>query len=218
MSENEKILVFDLETIPNRSLIPFLPEVKPAKNLKDPVKIQADIDKKLDTQIKEMNLTPALNIICSACGVDLEGTEFAINLENEESEKELLLEFWHFASKYDKFVTFGGRNFDCRCLLLHGMRHGVRPPIEIDASTYNGGNHYDMRQVLSGSSQFAKGNLEFYAQIYLKKGKKKGIDGSLVESYWDLGEFDMIEKYCLDDCQLTKELFEMAKTAGMINY
>ena len=43
-----KIIAFDLETIANKSMVPFLPDVKPSRNLKDPKKIEADI--------KEFNL------------------------------------------------------------------------------------------------------------------------------------------------------------------
>ncbi len=209
------VIALDLETIPDKTMIPFLPEVKPNGSLKDEAKIAADIAKKKAKQLEEMGLNPLTNIICCAGWCDEEGTGHII-LKDEQSEKGLLEEFWEKVSTYDHFVTFNGRNFDMRCILLHCMDHGVRPSTDIDTGRYNRGNHTDLRLILSGDNQFAAGKLDFYAQKFLKDKKTEGIDGKLVQEYWAIGAKGMIAEYCEQDCKLTYDLYKMAEIAGLI--
>jgi predicted PolB exonuclease-like 3'-5' exonuclease len=139
-------------------------------------------------------------------------------LENEspEAEKKLLLEFWEVLGDYDHFITFNGRSFDMRCMLLHGMSYGIRPSVNIDKGKYNKGNHTDLRGILAGEGQFAKGKMELFAQKYLGHGKTEGIDGAQVQSYWDMGLTEDIAKYCEEDCMITLDLYKMAEIAGML--
>ncbi len=210
-----KVVAFDLETIADKSVIPILPEIKPKANLKDQVKIDADIEEKKKKQIKDLGLNPMMNIICCA-GWHGEDDHGHIMLEDEYSEKQLLEAFWDVLGRYDHFVTYNGRAFDMRCLLLHGMQYGIRPSVNIDKYKYNRGNHTDLRLVLAGDEPFAKGKLDFFAKKYLGTGKTEGIDGELVQAYWEFGQYEDIGKYCEQDCELTFDLFEMAQTAGML--
>jgi len=216
LSSTSKTLIFDLETIPDVSLISILPPVKVNGTLKDPVKIEADIANKTKKQQAEMGLEPLLNIICCAGYADLEGKVGSIILENEESEKDLLTKFWEICEGYDHFVGFNSRNFDIRCLLLHSMRHGVRPSVTINASKYNKGNHTDLRPILAGEGTYAKGKLDTFAKLFLDRGKTEGIDGEDVWQYWLMGEKDFIGQYCEEDCEITRDLFIMAQKAGLI--
>jgi predicted PolB exonuclease-like 3'-5' exonuclease len=212
----EKILFIDYETIPDMTRVNILPEVVAKKNLKDSAKIRADIKEKKEKQLNEMNLTPALNIICCSGWCDLEGNQGHFLLDNEESEKDLLLKTWELYAKYDHFVTFNGRSFDLRCLYLHSMLHNVRPSVNISASRYNKGNHTDLRLILSGDGMFAKGSLEFYAQLFLNKGKTEGINGKDVHNWWIIGDKDYIAEYCEKDCVLTRELYNMSVSSGLL--
>lgn len=213
----QRILAIDFETIPDMTRVGILPEVKPKGTLKDPVKIEADIKEKKQNQLKEMNLTPALNIICCAGYADNSGKVGNLMLEDEKSEKKLLENIWELYACYDHFVTFNGRNFDMRCLYLHSMLHGVRPSKTISSGRYNKGNHTDLRPVLSGEGQFAKGKLDFYANLFLDDHKSEGIDGSKVYDWWILGDKDYIAKYCEKDCILTYRLYEKAVKSGLID-
>lgn len=210
-----KVVAIDLETIPNNEMVKFLPSIVQDTRLKDEDKIKADIEKKQEKQISEMGLNPMFNIICCAGFADENGTSH-IMLEDEKSEKKLLELFWEKVSGYDYFTTFNGRNFDLRCILLHGMMHKIRPSIEIDSGKYNRGNHTDLRPILSGDGQYAKGKLELYANIFLGDRKSEGIDGALVQEYWAMGAKEIIAEYCEQDCALTYDLFKMAETAGLI--
>jgi len=212
------VIAFDLETIPDRSMVNLLPEPEVNKTLKDPVKVAADYESKKAAQLDMMGLDPMTNVICCAGWCDGERSgSIMLKDESKESIKTLLESFWEKVSGYNHFVSFNGRAFDMRCLLLHGMKHGIRPSVDIDAGKYNRGNHSDMRPILSGEGPFAKGKLDFFAKAFLGDHKTEGIDGKMVWDYWQMGAYDLISKYCEHDTELTFRLFEMARIAGLVN-
>jgi predicted PolB exonuclease-like 3'-5' exonuclease len=219
----KKVIAFDIETIADRSMVPILPEVVAAGNLKDPAKIAADIEAKKQRQLLDMGLDPLTNIICVFGWADGENSGTIILPTNEngvDNEKALLLQAWDILGHYDHFITFNGRSFDLRCLLLHGITHQVRPSVSIDAGRYNrpGGNHTDLRSILAGEGPFAKGKLDFFARKFLgaDSGKTEGIDGSLVQSYWDMGLIDDVAAYCQHDAEITYQLWLRCEAAGLI--
>jgi predicted PolB exonuclease-like 3'-5' exonuclease len=254
----KKVLAFDLETIADKQMLDFLPDVKSSgrgKSIQDhegelaatiksisdegftslPArsqqalqtkmnksqesieKILLDLKSKEDRQKVEMGLEPTQNMICCAAWADDKGTgSILLKEETYEAEKQLLLDFWAVLAQYDHFITFNGRSFDIRCMLLHGMTHGIRPAVNIDKGRYNRGNHTDLRLVLAGDGMFAKGKMDFFAKKFLGRGKTEGIDGQQVQTYWDLGLYEEIVEYNEEDCQITLELFRMAEIAGLL--
>ncbi len=219
-SITKKIIAFDLETIADPAMMALLPEVKPAKNLKDPVKIEADLHSKKQAQISNMGLSPMLNMICSAGWADSDGKTGTFDLAEATAgaEKNLLIQMWDHFNHYDHFVSFNGRGFDLPCIRLHGIGHGIKPAVNIDSGRYNrtGSNHTDIRLILAGDDKFAPGKLDFFAQKFLKEQKTEGIDGGLVQGYWDMGLIDEISQYCIQDCLLTLRLFEKIEVAGLL--
>lgn len=213
----KKVVAIDLETIADRAMLSILPEVTPKGTLKDPAKIAADIEEKTIKQIADMGLSPSMNLICCAGWCDETGTgSFSITDGTHEAEKKLLTDFWEILARYDHFVTFNGRAFDLRCLHLHGITHGIRPPVNIDKGRYNRGNHTDLRLILAGEDMFAKGKLDFFCKKYLGDQKTEGIDGAQVQSFFDMGLHDDIADYCEKDCSLTYQLYKKVEIAGLI--
>ncbi len=179
--------------------------------------IDADIFEKRQTQVKKMGLDPMMNMICCAgyYSDDYQGT---IDLEDdtEEAEAHLINEFWSIASKHNHFVTFNGRIFDMKCLLIHGAKQKIFPSVNIDSGRYNKGNHTDLRQVFFGSGDFQKGKLDFVSRYYLGHGKTEGMTGDQVQDYWDIGNTEDIFEYCLEDCNITHKLYRVAESGGML--
>lgn len=216
--KKRKVLAFDLETIADPTCIPFLSEPKPHGQIKNPVKIAADIKKKKQKQILDMGLDPATNLICCAAFCDGgKPQSISIMIDAHEAEKTLLESLWNVLSKYNHFVTFNGRAFDLRCIHLHGITHGIRPSVNIDKGRYNKGNHTDIREILAGPSDFAKGKLDFFCQKFLGKTKTEGMDGSQVQSYFEMGLHDDIAKYAEQDAKLTWELYKKVEDAGLLD-
>ena len=100
--------------------------------------IDADIrEKKLD-QVKKMGLDPMMNMICCA-GYYSDDDHGTIDLEeeSEKAEMDLIIKFWEIASKYNHFVTFNGRKFDMKCLLLHGSKYKIFPSYNCEVLWHN---------------------------------------------------------------------------------
>ncbi len=179
--------------------------------------IDTDIREKRQAQVKKMGLDPMLNMICCA-GYYSEDISGAIMLEDEtnEAEKHLINEFWSIASEYDHFVTFNGRKFDMKCLLVHGARERIFPSVNIDSGRYNKGNHTDLRHVFFGSDTFQPGKLDFVSRYFLGHGKTEGINGEEIQDYWDIGLTEDISDYCIEDCRITHKLYRIAESGGML--
>jgi len=164
-----------------------------------------------------MGLDPMMNMICCAGWCSERGSGcLSIETDTHEAEKKLLIDFWDLLSEYDYFITFNGRSSDLRCMLLHGITHGIRPSVNIDKGRYNKGNHSDLRLILAGDNQFAKGKLDFFAQKYFGDQKIKGIDGEMVQSYFDMGLHEDIAEYCRKDAELTYQLYQKVDAAGLL--
>jgi DNA polymerase elongation subunit (family B) len=219
--KNKKLIAVDIETIANKDVINLLPEPKPAGNLKDPVKIQADIEVKRQSQINKMGLSAWTGRICyfGAAYRDNDGTMIkngiALSSESNESESDLIKKITANISKLEVkhgqllFTTFNGNDFDIpffkgRCLSLQ-----QKDELKISTAKYSISNHLDVKAVLSNYKPYEPGTLDFFSQLLLGKTKTEGLDGSMVQGMWDNGEIVAIGEYCKDDCGLTLELAEM---------
>ncbi len=213
-------VAFDVETIADPLCLPIMPEIKVNKSLKDPVKIKADIEDKKSKQIREMGLEPMTNLICciSFCDSKMKPQSISIKEPTHKAEKVLIEKSWKIFEQYDHFVTFNGRAFDVRCIHLGCLLHDIRPSVLIDKGKYNraGENHTDLRPILAGPGDFAKGKLDFFCKKFLGVGKLEGIDGEMVQDYFDNGLIDDIVTYCEDDSMKTFKLFLKVVKAGLM--
>jgi predicted PolB exonuclease-like 3'-5' exonuclease len=208
-----KSVVFDLETIGDPEAIDTLPPVEPNANLKDPVKIHANIAEKEQKQREEMGVDPTLNLICCASFLDLATKELSSILLNPDTldEKELLCRVWERLYHYDRFITFNGRAFDEPVLRFHSMRWRVPMAVNMERRRYVSGNHVDVRMLLTNWDSYKPGKLSFFTKRLLGKDAKSDMDGSMVQHYWDCGEYIKIGLYCESDVALTAELYERIK-------
>ena len=205
-------VIFDLETIANPAVIPLLPDVEPARNLKDPVKIAADIEKKKAAQVDKMGLEPTQALICCASFLDLEADEMrSIMLTPELDEKLLLTEIWQELHPFERFVTFNGISFDVEMLKFRSLINKVYPSAIISQRRYKIENHIDVRMILGNWDNNARGSLDYYSKIILGPGaggKTEGVDGSMVQGMWDDGKYDAIQKYCERDVRILAEVYK----------
>ena len=206
-----KICVFDLETIGDPSIIPHLPELEADTRLKDPAKIQANIKMKSEKRIAELALQPTSAMICcfGYCHDDGETNAIVLTKGDRATERKLLLQAWEILAEADQFVTFNGLNFDLPVLLMRSMINKVRPAVKISRKKYSTDNHCDIRGVLGNYDTYAKGTLDFYSRILLKKSAKDDVDGSMVGEMFAMELFDEISDYCQSDVKLTYELYEL---------
>ena len=198
--------VFDLETIANPVIIPFLPEVEANKNMKDPVKIANDIAKKKTAQVEKMGLDPTQSLICCASFLDLETDEMkSFMLSPELDERTLLTDVWEHLYDYKRFISFNGNSFDVPMLKFHSLINKVYPSVILSQKKYQIENHVDVRMILGNWDNNAKGTLDYYSKIILGPaagGKTEGVDGSMVQGMWNDGKYDEIKKYCERDVRI----------------
>jgi len=210
---DKKIITWDIETIADKSVIPFLPPVKPNGTLKDAIKIKADIEKKEIDRIAKLGLDPTTaRICCFGWHYDF-GKEKTHHLilkdESPEAEKALIQKTWDILSTGDHFVTFNGISFDVPMLLMRSLINRVRPAVQISTKKYTIQNHTDVRAVLSNWDAYKPGTLDYYSRLLLGKTPKGEFDGSDVQMMYEMEMFEDIGNYCKQDTQCTFEIYEL---------
>ena len=207
-----KKVAFDLETIANPAMIENLPPIVPNPKLKDPEKIKVDIEEKKLKQLEDMGANKFLNIICCASFKDMEnGDIVSVYLDEAMDEKVLLIRVWDYLHQYQRFITFNGMEFDVPVLMAHSAIHRVLPTVDISTRKYVKANHADLRMLLGNWDKYAKGTFDFFCRLFLGEGKPSGIDGSMVQHYWDCGLIEKIVAYCEDDVEKLARLYEALK-------
>jgi len=151
-------------------------------------------------------------IVCIGMGHDAKSVleKKAFTAERDEDEARILGEFWEAVKGQQRdwrFVTFNGLAFDVPYILKRSLFAGVRPSTTLALRRFALDSHYDVMQVLSNWDRFDAVRLDVLADLFgLQKGPK-GMDGSRVYPLWKEGRFKEIEAYCLNDVQITYEIF-----------
>jgi DNA polymerase elongation subunit (family B) len=125
------------------------------------------------------------------------------------SEAEILEEFWKTVSKYDKFISFNGRGFDCPFLMLRSAILGVKPTRNLMSGTrFNHPDHIDLMEEFTYFGTTRKFNLDFYCKSFgIESPKSHGVTGMDVNRLFAEGEHRRIAEYCLCDVKATAKLY-----------
>ncbi len=123
-------------------------------------------------------------------------------------EKDLLLWFWDSVQRYDQFITFNGRSFDCPFLMLRSALVGVTATRNLMPYRYEASTHCDLLEQLTFYGATRKFNLDFYCKAFhIKSPKSEGISGLDLGKLFHEGRFKEIANYCRGDLTATSELF-----------
>ncbi len=210
MTNKKKIAAYDIETIGRALPDEVINELCKTGNLKDPEKIKA----KQEAFRSKLGVDPLTAMPCCGGWYANENDCGYIMLKDEspEAEAEFLREYLTKLSEFDILVGFNCFSFDSKILTLRAAVHRFAMPFRFDRKRYSSsGNHIDVRMVIQDWNTFEAGKLDFFLDMFGLDSKTKGIDGSMVQDYWNEGLFEDIGKYCLQDCKQTKELFEKIK-------
>lgn len=124
------------------------------------------------------------------------------------SESDILLEFWNDVAKYDQFITFNGRGFDCPFLLLRSAMLKIRPTRNLMPYRYESSTHCDLLDQLTFHGAFRKFSLDFYCKAFgIESPKSHGITGLDLGRLFEEERFQEIATYCLGDVTATAELY-----------
>ena len=93
-------------------------------------------------------------------------------------EKGILTNFWGMIQRYDQFITFNGRGFDCPFTMIRSAIHGLRPTRNLVPYRYDPSVHCDLLDQLTFYGATRKYNLDFYCKAFgITSPKSKGITG-----------------------------------------
>ncbi len=128
------------------------------------------------------------------------------------SEKAMLVQFWNFAAKAKKIITFNGRQFDIPFLMLRSAINKVKPTRNFIKSRYDTSVHVDLLDQFTFYGLTRKFNLDFYCRAFgIKSPKANGITGMDIKTLYDAGKTDEIAVYCGEDILATAKLYDIWK-------
>jgi DNA polymerase elongation subunit (family B) len=124
-------------------------------------------------------------------------------------EKQLLEMFWARMDKYEQFITFNGRTFDCPFIMLRSALNHVRAAKNLIPDRYRSVAHIDLMEKLTFLGALRKRfSLHMWCNAFgIKSPKEDGISGSEVKGVFKEGRYLDIARYCMRDVAATKELF-----------
>ncbi len=137
------------------------------------------------------------------------------------NEKEIIIKFWQLVKerKYDYFVTFNGREFDCPFIMLRSFLLGIKPARNLmeKSDFYFKDYHTDLLKEFTyykGSANGAtrKYNLDFYCKaLGVQSPKAEGITGEAVGELFNTKQYYRLANYCLGDVTAEAKLYKKWK-------
>lgn len=125
------------------------------------------------------------------------------------NEKEILNLFWNQISRYNQFITFNGRTFDCPFLMIRSAIHQIKATKNLVPYRYSVTPHVDLADQLSFYDALRrKFSLHMWCRAFnIASPKEEGISGADVKGLYKKGKYTDIARYCMRDIQATKKLF-----------
>jgi DNA polymerase III epsilon subunit-like protein len=124
------------------------------------------------------------------------------------TEQELLQQFWADVARYDQFITFNGRSFDCPFLLLRSAILNIKPSRNLMPYRYDPAVHCDLLEQFTFYGAFRKFSLDFYCKAFgIESPKSHGITGLDLRGLFEQKRYKEIAEYCFGDVKATAELY-----------
>ncbi len=185
----------------------------------------ADNEEKIEDVKKNLNLHAlTAQILCIALyNPDTQkGKVFFQSDKNEEyhsgdgkchyvsgNEEFILQKFWEIIPKYEQFITFNGRGFDCPFIMLRSAKLGVETSRNLMPYRYDSEIHCDLLEQLTFYQVTRRFSLDFYCKSFgIDSPKTKGITGLDMRKLFDSERFRDIAEYCFGDVLATAELLK----------
>jgi 3'-5' exonuclease len=125
------------------------------------------------------------------------------------NENEILNNFWEVINKYDQFITFNGRSFDCPFIMLRSALLNITPTRNLMPYRYDSKIHCDLLEQLTYYQTTRRFSLDFYCkQFGIESPKSKGITGLDMKMLVEEKRYRDIAEYCFGDVVATSELFK----------
>ena len=125
-----------------------------------------------------------------------------------DAEVEILRRFWETIPKYDQFITFNGRSFDCPFLMLRSALLGIKPTRNLLPYRYGSKEHCDLLEQFTFYGVARRYNLDFFCKAFnIPSPKDKGYTGLDLGELFRAERYKEIAEYCMGDVQATAALY-----------
>lgn len=126
------------------------------------------------------------------------------------TEADILEKFWATIKKYQTFITFNGRGFDCPYILMRSAVHKIRPTRNLNPYRYSDKEHIDLADQLTFYGTTKKFTLDYFCKRFgIVSPKSEGVTGLQVPQMFTDKRYQEIADYCLRDVVATGELFDI---------
>jgi len=207
--EATSLIILDIETF--SGIKPNIEDIIPDARLKDPVKIQADKEAKMDKQWRGQSLSSIKGeVYCIGVAVDEEPSEVIIGVDEQETME--MFDIWLGNYTYPKFVAHNGYDFDYLFLYHRGLKHRMKNIVNAfgDKSRL-----IDTMLLLNGTSWKTMVSLDNMAKLLLGRSAKGDISGADVHDLVLAGEAEKIIRYCAEDVKVLRECYKVLNSMGI---
>ena len=183
----------------------------------------ADNEEKIEDVKKNLNLHPLTAQILSVALYNPDTQKGKVFFQSDRTEEyfsdderchyisapedEILRNFWEIVPKYDQFITFNGRGFDCPFLMLRSAKLGIQTSRNLMPYRYDSEIHCDLLEQLTYYQVTRRFSFDFYCKSFgIESPKAKGITGLDMRKLYDEKRYRDIAEYCFGDVLATAEL------------
>ena len=204
-------VILDLETLPIPDVESYVEPVEAAKNLRDPEKIAADIERKQAEQVSKAALYPWTARILALGAIPTDGGPMVHLCQTDADERAALRWCWDVVVREDDtrfvrpIVGFNSRTFDLPVLMARSLLLGVDYPT-LNLDRYRS-PHIDLMDRLTWYGAVPARSLKWFARRF-GIVVDDAVSGADVASLAAAGDWQAIVNHCLSDLRLTQGLAE----------
>ena len=213
---HDKLIVFDIETIPDTEAVKNLTDFNSdnVDELREELeRYHLDVTGGKNSFPRQMfHKTVAISYVVADIHRDASGESYVLRDVRsggsvDSSEQEIVEAFFKFMNAAKpRLVSYNGRGFDIPVLKYRAMKYGVQATALYKAgdkwngygSRYSADWHCDLLETLSDYGASTRGKLNEVCSILGFPGKF-GVDGSKVTVMYDAGQVKEIRDYCETD-------------------
>lgn len=197
-----RLRILDVETVPHPDAHLWVEPVRAKANLKDPVKIAADIAEKEAERDERLGLDPDCCRIVALGYVDVGCGDPIVDLCPTEAEERIALQrFWDsYETIHTRLITFNGFKFDLIVLMMRSLYLGVHYRT-LNVDRYRS-EHLDLFNRLSFNGARMAHGLQFYAKRFGLPMLDK-VHGSEIAALVAAGDWEAVRAHNLSDLGYT---------------
>ena len=208
-------MIFDIETVADPDVIPFLDPPEAPSNYKDPAKIQEYVANAKKRQVEQLALRPwGCRIIAIGITVN-NGQPLTMTARTPDDEGRILGTFWQTWKLSHDNVGFNVLGFDLPVLIVRSRLLGVEMPI-INYSKYRCDHVIDLMRVLDPTGEDPK-SLTFWCKRLNLDVPDDTVTGADIADLYAKGGHEAwlaISAHCDRDVIKTKALYQRLFPVG----